>query len=56
MVEAAYRRHLKSPVTTAYKAYTGRDHCMLMQPRWEEIADFAIEWASRNQRTTAARP
>ena len=54
IVEAAYRKHLKSPVTTAYKQYPGRDHCMLMQRRWEEIADYAIEWASHNQRTAAA--
>jgi len=55
MVEAAYRKHRASPVTTDFKAFPGRDHCMLIESGWEVIADSIIEWAAANQRP-AARP
>jgi pimeloyl-ACP methyl ester carboxylesterase len=30
---------------TAYKEFAGRSHFLLGQPGWEEIADFALDWA-----------
>ena len=35
----------KSKALTAYKEFAGRSHFILGQPGWEEVADFALEWA-----------
>lgn len=40
-----WRRYGKSPSTTAYQEFPGRDHFLIGAPRWEEIADFALQWA-----------
>lgn len=36
----------RSKAITAYKEFAGRSHFILGQPGWEEVADFALEWAS----------
>ena len=35
----------RSKALTAYKEFAGRSHFILGQPGWEEVADFALEWA-----------
>jgi hypothetical protein len=30
---------------TDYKEFPGRSHCTLGQDGWEEVADYALEWA-----------
>jgi alpha-beta hydrolase superfamily lysophospholipase len=35
----------KSRAITAYKEFPGRSHFTLGQPGWEEVADFALDWA-----------
>jgi hypothetical protein len=35
----------KSPAITAYKEFAGRSHFILGQDGWEEVADFALDWA-----------
>lgn len=35
----------KSKAITAYREFPDRSHFTLMQPGWEEVADFALEWA-----------
>jgi pimeloyl-ACP methyl ester carboxylesterase len=35
----------RSPSITAYKEFAGRSHFILGQPGWEEVADFALDWA-----------
>jgi pimeloyl-ACP methyl ester carboxylesterase len=35
----------RSKAITAYKEFPGRSHFILGQPGWEEVADFALEWA-----------
>jgi pimeloyl-ACP methyl ester carboxylesterase len=35
----------KSSALTAYKEFPGRSHFTIGQPGWEEVADFALEWA-----------
>jgi pimeloyl-ACP methyl ester carboxylesterase len=37
----------RSKSITAYKEFTGRSHFILGQPGWEEVADFALDWALR---------
>lgn len=36
----------RSKAITAYKEFSGRSHFILGQPGWEEVADFALEWAT----------
>ena len=35
----------RSKSITAYKEFSARSHFILGQPRWEEVADFALAWA-----------
>jgi len=35
----------KSGALTAYKEFPGRSHFIVGQDGWEEVADFALEWA-----------
>ena len=35
----------KSQALTAYKEFPGRSHFTVGQPGWEEVADFALDWA-----------
>lgn len=41
-----WRRYCKSPATTAYQEFAGRDHFLIGAPGWEEIADFTLQWAT----------
>ena len=35
----------KSPALTEYHEFAGRDHWICAAPGWEEVADYALEWA-----------
>jgi alpha-beta hydrolase superfamily lysophospholipase len=35
----------KSFALTAYKEFPGRSHFTIGQPGWEQVADFALDWA-----------
>ena len=39
---------------TEYKEFPGRSHYTVGQPGWEDVADYAIQWAERS--AGAARP
>jgi pimeloyl-ACP methyl ester carboxylesterase len=38
----------KSSAITDYKEFPGRSHYTLGQPGWEEVADYALRWATEN--------
>ena len=41
-----YEKNVKhSTAITAYKVFDGRDHFTCGEPRWEAVADFALDWA-----------
>ena len=42
------KKHGKSQALTEYKEYPGRSHFLAGEPGWEEIADYALDWAERN--------
>lgn len=47
-VFANYRKQRKAAASlTDYKAFPKRSHYLCNEPRWEEVADFAFEWAER---------
>ncbi|MGB3376425.1 MAG: alpha/beta hydrolase [Microbacterium sp.] len=42
-----------SPATVDYKEFPGRTHRLVSQDGWEEIADYALDWAVEHSATTA---
>jgi pimeloyl-ACP methyl ester carboxylesterase len=45
-VDASVAKHYeKSEALTEYKEFPGRPHYTVGAPGWEEVADYAIEWA-----------
>ena len=46
------RKHGRSPVPVEYKEFAGRSHFLAGQQGWEEIADFALSWATASATAT----
>ncbi len=42
-----FKRHSASPVKTGYKEFAGRSHFLVGENGWEEVAEYAVEWAER---------
>jgi pimeloyl-ACP methyl ester carboxylesterase len=53
-VQRSNANHYKSDTTTEVKEYEGKAHLMPAQEGWEEIADYALEWAEEKAGTKAA--
>ncbi|WP_228486472.1 alpha/beta hydrolase [Paludibaculum fermentans] len=45
-----YERYGRSPAVTGYQEFSGRSHLMLMQPGWQVVAGYALNWAEENRR------
>jgi dipeptidyl aminopeptidase/acylaminoacyl peptidase len=43
----------KSKAVTEYKEFPGRSHFTIGQEGWEEVADFALDWAAQHAVTPA---
>lgn len=41
---ANYRKYGDSGAVTDYKVFPGRNHGVLLQPGWEEVAAFILDW------------
>ena len=52
---ATYKLQSRSPSLTELKEYRDRSHFTVGQDGWEEVADYALDWAVR-QSTRAATP
>jgi pimeloyl-ACP methyl ester carboxylesterase len=50
MVRENAKRQRRSPSVTEYREYPGRSHFTGGSPGWEEVADFALGWATRQAR------
>jgi alpha-beta hydrolase superfamily lysophospholipase len=46
VVEANYKLYSFSTAITDFKEYPERTHWTIGQPGWEEVADFALDWAN----------
>jgi pimeloyl-ACP methyl ester carboxylesterase len=44
-VQRSNAKHYKSNTITEIKEFAGRSHLMPAQKGWEEVADYALEWA-----------
>lgn len=45
------RKHRASPCTSEYKEFPGRSHYIIVEPGWQEVADYALTWALSHART-----
>ena len=55
MTRAIYEKQRQAPSPTELKIFEGRSHWTLLDPGWEEVADFALDWATRNARPAKPR-
>jgi alpha-beta hydrolase superfamily lysophospholipase len=55
VTRANFALYRKSKAVTDYREFPERSHFTLGQTGWEEVADFALDWAARNAMTDAAR-
>jgi pimeloyl-ACP methyl ester carboxylesterase len=47
-------KYSKSNAQTDYKEFPGRSHFTAGEPGWEDVADFALSWATEHARTGKA--
>lgn len=52
MNRANLRQYRGSSAVTDWKEFAGRTHWLISGPGWEEIADFALDWAERRARSS----
>ena len=48
MTKAMFEKQKRAPSKTELKIYPNRAHWTCIQPGWEEVADFALDWAAKN--------
>jgi pimeloyl-ACP methyl ester carboxylesterase len=53
-VQRSNARHYRSATITEVKEFEGRAHLLPSQAGWEEVADYALDWALANAGRTAA--
>lgn len=54
MTQAIYRKQKRAPSLTEFKLYQDRSHWTCLDAGWEEVADYALDWATRNAWSVAA--
>jgi alpha-beta hydrolase superfamily lysophospholipase len=42
-----YEKYKAGPSTTDFKEFAGRNHFLLGQKNWEEIADYCMDWVTK---------
>ncbi len=52
--ESNAKKYRKSEALTEFKAFPGRSHYTLGQPGWEDVADYALQWATTHARDAHA--
>jgi pimeloyl-ACP methyl ester carboxylesterase len=50
MTEAIFRKQSRAPSLTEYKLFPNRSHWTCIDAGWEEVADYALDWAEREAR------
>ena len=48
MVKAIYRKQSRAPSRTDIHEFPNRNHWLIAEPGWEEVADKALKWAEVN--------
>lgn len=47
--KANWRLYRKSPAVTDYQEFSGRSHFIIGQDGWQDVADYALDWAQKHQ-------
>ena len=55
MTQAIYEKQKAAPSLTELKIFPGRTHWTLLDPGWEDVADYALDWAVTNARPAKAK-
>ena len=55
MTVANFRRQRRAASPSEFKLYPERSHWTCLDEGWEEVADFALDWAEKNARRAPAR-
>jgi hypothetical protein len=50
MTEAIYRKQKQAGSRTDLKIFPDRSHWTCLDRGWEEVADYALDWAVQNAR------
>ena len=53
MTRAMFDKQRLAPARTDLKIFEGRSHWTCMDPGWEQVADYALDWAVANARAAA---
>jgi pimeloyl-ACP methyl ester carboxylesterase len=56
MTQAIFNKQSRAPSTTELKIFPDRSHWTCLDPGWEEVADFALDWAERQSAPAKAVP
>jgi pimeloyl-ACP methyl ester carboxylesterase len=51
MIKANYNKQTQAASTTGFKMFPGRSHWLCLDRGWEEVADYALEWAAKNAKS-----
>ncbi len=54
MTRAIFAKQKRAQSLTELKIFEDRSHYLCAEPGWEEVADFALDWAERHQRAATA--
>jgi pimeloyl-ACP methyl ester carboxylesterase len=54
LTESNYKHYRNSSAVTDYHEFPGRSHFTIGEDGWEEVADYALEWAEANATRPAA--
>jgi pimeloyl-ACP methyl ester carboxylesterase len=47
VVRSTFGKYARSSAVTAFKEFPGRSHLLIAQDGWEEVADYALTWVTR---------
>ena len=53
LTESNFKHYRKSGAVTEFKPFPGRSHFTLGQEGWEEVADYALDWAAEHAKAPA---
>lgn len=54
MTRAIFNKQSRAPSATELKIYPDRAHWTCLDPGWEEVADYALDWAERHAKGAEA--
>src|SRR5829696_3261145 len=54
--ESNFKHYRNSSAVTDYHEFPGRSHYTVGQDGWEEVADYALEWAKEHATTSSSAP